>query len=51
MQVERVSYQKHSAIILDQKLNFKEHIHNAILKVNRGTAVLKNSDIACHRNH
>ena len=51
VQVERVSHQKHLGIILDEKLNFKEHIDSTILKVNRGIAVIKNSDIACHGNH
>ena len=41
IQVERVSHQKHLGIILDEKLNFKEHIDSTILKVNRGIAVLK----------
>ena len=31
--VERASYQKHLGIILDEKLNFKHHIDNAILKI------------------
>ena len=41
IQVERVSHQKHLRIILDEKLDFKEHIDSTILKVNRGIAVLK----------
>ena len=41
IQVERVSHQKHLGIILDEKLNFKEHINSTILKVNRGIAVIK----------
>ena len=41
IQVERVSHQKHQGIILDEKLNFKEHIDSTILKVNRGIAVIK----------
>ena len=51
IQVERVSHQKHLHIILDEKLNFKEYIDSTILKVNRGIAVLKNSDVASHGNH
>ena len=39
--VERVSHEKHLGLILDEKLNFKEHIDSTILKVNRGIAVLK----------
>ena len=41
IQVERVSHQKHLGIILDEKLNIKEHIDSTILKVNRGIAILK----------
>ena len=41
IQVERVSHQKHLGIILDEKLNFKEHIDSTILKVNRGIVALK----------
>ena len=41
IQVERVSHKKHLGIILDEKPNFKEHIDSAILKVNRGIAILK----------
>ena len=41
IQVERVSQQKHLGIILDEKLNFKEHIDSTILKVNRSKAVIK----------
>ena len=51
IQVERVSQQKHLGIILDEKRNFKEHIDSTILKINKGIAELKNSDIACHGNH
>ena len=39
--VERASYQKHLGIILDQKLNFKQHIDNAILKIDKGISVIK----------
>ena len=41
IQVERVSHQKHLGIILDEKLNIKEHIDSTTLKVNRGIAILK----------
>ena len=34
IQVERASYQKHLAILLDEKCNFKQHIDSAILKIN-----------------
>ena len=39
--VERSSYQKHLAIILDEKLNFNKHIDSAISKVNKGISVIK----------
>ena len=35
VQVERVSYHKHLGILLDEKLNFKQQIDNAISKVNK----------------
>ena len=41
IQVETVSHQKHLGIILDEKLNFKEHFDSSILKVNSGIAILK----------
>ena len=39
--VERAFYQKHLGIILDEKLNFKQHIDNAILKIDKGISVIK----------
>ena len=39
--VELSSYQKHLGLILDEKLNFKQHIDNAISKINKGIAVIK----------
>ena len=33
VQVERVPNQKHLGILLDGKLNFKQHVDNAILKM------------------
>ena len=41
IQVERSSHQKHLGLILDKKLNFKEHVNSAISKVNKGISVLK----------
>ena len=41
IQVERVSKQKHLGMIVEEKLNFKEHIDSIILQMNRGIAVLK----------
>ena len=51
IQVERAPYQKHLGIILDEKLNFKQHIDSVISKVNKGIAVIKNSGTVCHENH
>ena len=51
IQVERVPYQKHLGILLDEKLNFKQHVDNAILKMNKSMFLIKNSDIAYHENH
>ena len=39
--VEHLSYQRHLGLILDEKLNFKQHIDNAISKINKGIAVIK----------
>ena len=41
IQVERASSQKHLGLILDEKLNFKQHIESAIAKINKGIAVIK----------
>ena len=40
-QVERVSYQKHLVILLDKKLNFKQHIDSAISKVIKKLSAIK----------
>ena len=40
VQVERVSYQKHLGISLDENPNFKQHIDGAS-KVNEGISVIK----------
>ena len=34
-------YQKHLGILLDEKLNFKQHVDNAILKMSKGIFVIK----------
>ena len=39
--VERASHHKHLGILLDEKLNFKQHLDSAILKINKGTSVIK----------
>ena len=41
IQVERTSYQKHLGLLLDEKLNFKQHVDSAILKMNIGISVIK----------
>ena len=41
VQVERTTYQKHLGVILDEKLNFKEHVDSAISKVNKGISLIK----------
>ena len=41
VEVERASYQKHLGIILDENLNFIQHIDSAISKINKGIAVIK----------
>ena len=40
--LERASYQKHLGIIINEKLYFKQHIDNAILKSDKGISVIKN---------
>ena len=39
--VDRSSYQNHLGLILDENRNFKQHIDNAISKINKGIAVIK----------
>ena len=34
-------YQTHLGILLDEKLNFKQHVDSAILKMNKGIFVMK----------
>ena len=41
IQVERVSHQKNLGLILDEKLNLKEHADSTVLKVNRGINGIK----------
>ena len=41
IQVERASHHKHLGVLLDQKLNFKQHIDTTILKINKGISVIK----------
>ena len=41
IQVEQTSHQKHLGLLLDEKLNFKQHVDSAILKMNKGISVIK----------
>ena len=41
IEVERTPYQKHLGLLLDEKLNFKQHVDNAILKINKGISFIK----------
>ena len=41
VQVEKSSNQNHLGIILNEKLNFKQHIDSAISKVNESISVIK----------
>ena len=41
IQVKKVPYQKHLGILLDSKLDFKEHVDTAISKVNKGISMIK----------
>ena len=48
VQVERVSYQKHLGILLDDKVNFKRHIDSTISRVNKGISIRKNFYLPRH---
>ena len=41
IQVERVPYQKHLGIILDNKLGFVQHTDNTISKINKGIFMIR----------
>ena len=41
IQVERASSEKHLGLILDEKLNFKQHIESAIVKINKDVSLKK----------
>ena len=41
VEVQRVPFQKHLGFILDEKLNFNQHIDSAISKINTGISVIK----------
>ena len=44
VQIERMSYQNHLGILLDDILDFKLHIDSAISKVSKGISVIKKLD-------
>ena len=44
IQVERASHHKHLGILLDEKLNFKQHIDATLSEINKGIFVIKNSE-------
>ena len=50
VEVERAPFQKHLGVILDEKLNFKQHVDNAISKINKGIAVIKKLRYSLPRN-
>ena len=41
IEVERAPYRKHLGLILEEKLNFKQHIASATSKVNKGVSITK----------
>ena len=41
IQVERASHHKHLGVLLDENLNFKQHIDTTIFKINKGISVIK----------
>ena len=45
IQVEKVLYQKHLGILLDEKLNLKQHFDSAILKINKDISVIKKTQM------
>ena len=44
VQIERMSYQNHLGILLDDILDFKLRIDSAISKVSKGISVIKKLD-------
>ena len=43
IRVERASHHKNRSILLDEKLNFKQHIDTTISKINKGISVIRHS--------
>ena len=50
VEVERAPFRKHLDVILDEKLNFKQHVDNVISKINKGIAVIKKLRYSLPRN-
>ena len=50
VEVERAPFHKHFGVMLDEKLNFKQHIDNVISKINKGIAVIKKLRYSLPRN-
>ena len=44
IQVERASYQKQLGILLDEKLDFKQHVDSGIMKVRKGISIIKKTE-------
>ena len=50
IQVIQPSHQKLLGILLNAKLNFKQYVGYATMKVSNGISVIKKWDIVCHEN-
>ena len=48
--VERTAFQEDLGLILDEKLNFKQHVDSAISKVNKGISVIRKLRLTLPRN-
>ena len=51
IEIEKSTYHKHLGVILDEKLNLKEHINSAISKVSKGISAIKKLRHTCHGNY
>ena len=50
VEVERAPFHKRLGVMLDEKLNFKQHVDNAISKIKKGIAVIKKLRYSLPRN-
>ena len=50
VEVERIPFPRHFGFMLDEKLNFRQHIDSAISKINTGIAVIKKLKYTLPRN-